>query len=89
MGKRIPIEIKFDKLQALTRETICREAQKLDYDGKVDIYRNRIVTLKTTAKQIISKVLEEYKQASIELFGEEDYTDQELADFNYLKSLVK
>lgn len=89
MSKRIPVLIEFGKLQILSKTTILTEVNKLDYHGKVDIYGNRIVTLKTTAKKIVAGVLKDYAAVSIELFGKEDYSELEQADFAYLKSLVE
>lgn len=89
MSKRIPVLIEFGKLQVLSKTTILTEAHKLEYHGKVDIYGNRIVTLKTTAKKLVAGILKSYAAASIELFGKEDYSELELADFAYLKSLVE
>lgn len=85
---RKPVTIDLEKCGPLYR-TVIAVARYLPFDGKVEITRSRLVTLRGAACSIIEQSLAEYRKATLELFGKEDYTEQERAAIDYLKRFYR
>lgn len=82
------VTVEYENLQAICKQTIESEANKVCYEGKVEGNRKQLTAHKCAARQIIRNVISSYESYSIELFGEAQYSPEELADFDYLKSLI-
>ena len=83
---RKPVEIDLGQ-SGNFRRTLVSVARYMPFDGKVEMTSARLIALQGTARLIINQSIAEYAQATVELFGKEDYTPEELASLHYLKSL--